>query len=90
MVKQELSNNPYEFKRFRVNRYRSDNDISATYEDPDGGTFATVYVTRVGTPDPYLWFHKVLGVITKREGWNPVMRDGVQPEFFTAPGFDRL
>lgn len=78
-----------EFQRFRIDRYGSDYDISATYQDDVGRTFATLYVTRVGTPDPYLWFHRVLGVIKDREGFEPFMAPGVQPEFFTAPGFDR-
>jgi hypothetical protein len=78
-----------EFVRDKVFRFGSDNDVGATYEDPDGGTFATIYVTRVGTPDPYLWFHRVLGMITKREGFSALMEPGVQPELFDAPGFDR-
>ncbi len=77
------------FKRYRINRYRSDNDVSATYDDEASGTFLTVYLTRVGTADPYLWFHRVLGVITQQEGFEPFMAPGVQPEFFTAPGFAR-
>jgi hypothetical protein len=77
------------FKRYRVVRFDSDNDVAANYERASDGTFATIYVTRVSTPDPYLWFHRVLGIIVQREGFTPMMMAGVQPEFFTAPGFDR-
>lgn len=75
--------------RTAVRMFKTENDISAMYQTEGGKTFATIYATRVGTPDPYLWFHRVLGTITQREGFQPLMDAGIQAEFFTAPGFDR-
>lgn len=75
--------------RTTVRIFKSENDISAMYQGDGGETFATIYVTRVGTPDPYLWFHRVSGLVAQREGFEPMMAAGIQPEFFTAPGFDR-
>lgn len=77
------------FDRAQVYRYDSDNDVSARYDQRNGGAVASIYVTRVGTPDPYLWFHRVLGLISSREGFSPLIEQGVQPEFFTAPGFEK-
>lgn len=86
----QLAPSVSDFDRAVIHRYDSDNDVSARYDKRDGGAFASIYVTRVGTADPYLWFHRVLGLISAREGFSPLIEQGVQPEFFTAPGFDRL